>query len=100
MVLCGGEFGRTPKLNPFEGRDHWPHGFSIAVAGGGFRGGHVVGQTDPSGKKKEPINPVRVQDIHATVQHVLGIDYEKEIETPIGRPIALSDGKVIRELLG
>ena len=99
VVLCGGEFGRTPNLNPFEGRDHWPHAFSLAVAGGGFRRGTLYGGTDPSGKEKEPDKPVRVADIHTTVMHALGIDSDKEIQTPVGRPMALSDGKVIGELL-
>lgn len=99
IVLCGGEFGRTPKLNPVGGRDHWPYGFTVALAGGGMRGGHVIGSTDPEGESKEPAKPVTVQDIHATIQHAVGIDPEKEIITPVGRPLALSDGKVIRELL-
>lgn len=100
VVLCGGEFGRTPKLNPLEGRDHWPYGFSVAVAGGGFRTGHVHGSTDPSGESREPADPVNVQDLHATILHALSIDPEKEIRTPVGRPLALSDGRVVRGLLG
>jgi len=100
VVLCGGEFGRTPKLNPLEGRDHWPWGFSVAIAGGGFRRGHVHGSTDLEGESKEPSEPVTVQDLHATVLHSLGIRPEKEIKTPIGRPMALSDGQVIAGLLG
>lgn len=99
IVLCGGEFGRTPKLNPLEGRDHWPYGFSVAVAGGGFRGGLIKGATDPEGIKKEPSDPVRVEDLHATIQHALGIDPEKELMTPVGRPLTLSDGRVLRDLL-
>jgi hypothetical protein len=99
IVVCGGEFGRTPKLNLLDGRDHWPTGFSMLVAGGGFAGGRVLGATDPTGEKKDPSNPVRVQDLHATVQRVLGIDHSKEIMTPVGRPIALSDGRVIHDLI-
>ncbi len=99
VVLCGGEFGRTPKLNPLEGRDHWPYGFSVAVAGGGFRAGHVHGSTDPTGESREPADPVNVQDLHATILHALSIDPEREIRTPVGRPIALSDGRVVRALL-
>ncbi len=99
VVLCGGEFGRTPKVNALDGRDHWPHGFSMAVAGGGFKGGQVLGETDPKGESEEPAHPVRVEDLHATVQHLHGIDHEKEIMTHVGRPIALSEGEVLKELL-
>lgn len=98
VVLCGGEFGRTPKINLLEGRDHWPTGFSMLVAGGGFAGGRVIGETDPEGAKEAPADPVHVEDLHATVQHLLGIDSSKEIMTSIGRPIALSEGKVIQKL--
>ncbi|MFT5122198.1 MAG: hypothetical protein ACI9TH_003708 [Kiritimatiellia bacterium] len=99
VVLCGGEFGRTPKINPADGRDHWPHGFSVAVAGGGFVGGQVIGATDPEGEKQEPKDAVKVQDIHATVLHALGIDPENEYTTGAGRPIMLSDGKLIKGLM-
>jgi uncharacterized protein (DUF1501 family) len=99
LVICGGEFGRTPKINLLEGRDHWPTGFSMLVAGGGFAAGRVVGATDPSGEKKEPENPVKVEDLHATVQHLLGISANLEIQTPVGRPIKLSEGTVRKELL-
>ena len=99
VVLCGGEFGRTPKVNPLEGRDHWPYGFSVAIAGGGVRGGFVKGATDPEGGKKEPSDPVRVEDLHATLQHTLGINPEKELITPVGRPLVLSEGRILRDLL-
>ncbi len=99
IVICGGEFGRTPKINNVGGRDHWPHAFSMLVAGGGFAGGRVIGATDPEGVKKEPEKPVLVEDLHATVQDLLGIDYTKEMQTPIGRPMALSKGEVVKELL-
>lgn len=100
VVLCGGEFGRTPKLNAVGGRDHWPYGFTVALAGGGIRGGQVLGSTDPEGVSKEPEHPVSVQDLHATIQHVLGMNPDKELITPVGRPLALSEGRVIRELVG
>jgi uncharacterized protein (DUF1501 family) len=99
VVLCGGEFGRTPEINVADGRDHWPHGFSVAIAGGGIRGGRAVGSTDPTGRSEEPEAPVRVEDVHATVLEALGIDFEKELVTPVGRPLALSEGRVVRELL-
>lgn len=99
IVICAGEFGRTPKINRLDGRDHWPTGFSIALAGGGFRAGHVHGATDPSGESKEPDAPIKVAHIHGTVLHALGIEHDKEMMTPLGRPMALSKGKVISSLL-
>jgi uncharacterized protein (DUF1501 family) len=99
LVLCGGEFGRTPTLNPVGGRDHWPYGFSVALAGGGIRGGLVLGATDPAGESRTPDRPVAVEDLHATIHTALGLNPGKEIVTPVGRPIALSDGEVLRELL-
>ena len=99
IVFCGGEFGRTPKLNPFEGRDHWPHGFSVALAGGGFRKGLVIGSTDPEGVSEKPEKPVKVEHVHATIQSLMGIDPEKELLTPVGRPMTLSDGFPVDELI-
>jgi hypothetical protein len=99
IVLCIGEFGRTPQINPLDGRDHWPTGFSCVVGGGGLRSGIVLGGTDPTGASSQPSDPVRVQDLFATILHVLGIDPEHEIVTPIGRPIRYSDGALIARLL-
>jgi uncharacterized protein (DUF1501 family) len=93
-----GEFGRTPKLNPASGRDHWPNGFSVALAGGGIRGGVVVGATDPEGKKK-PTDPVTVGDLFVTILKTAGIDHEKKVSTKIGRPIAYAEGKPVKALL-
>lgn len=99
VVLCGGEFGRTPKVNIAGGRDHWPGGFSMAVAGGGFRGGVAFGETDPEGSKG-PTRPTKVDDLHATVLTTLGLDPATENIAPAtGRPIKLSSGRAIRELL-
>lgn len=98
LVLCMGEFGRTPSINPAGGRDHWPSGFSIALAGGGIHGGRVIGETDPEGKA-EVKNPVRVPELHATVFEAMGIDYEKLNQTPIGRTVKFSEGKPVRGLL-
>jgi hypothetical protein len=100
VVLCCGEFGRTPKVNPFGGRDHWPGGFSLAMAGGGLRGGVAIGQTDPEASQ-DPIRPTTIEDVHATVLRALGLDPAKENTAPTtGRPIKLSGGQPIRELLG
>ena len=98
VVLCGGEFGRTPSINPAGGRDHWPHGFSVALAGGGFRGGKVIGATDPEGSKSVE-RPIQVADLHATILNVLGIDFSRKVQTPVGRPVRLSPGKVIGDLI-
>ena len=100
VVLCCGEFGRTPKMNLTGGRDHWPTGFSLALAGGGIRGGVAIGETDPEGVK-EPTRPTSVEDVHATVYRALGLDPAKENTAPAtGRPLKLSPGRPIRELLG
>lgn len=98
VVLCCGEFGRTPSINPLGGRDHWPKGFSVAIAGGGIRGGQVIGATDPEGKK-DPVDPRNVADVHATVLAAVGIETGKTLQTNIGRTVKLSEGKVMRDLL-
>ena len=99
IVLCIGEFGRTPKINPLDGRDHWPNWFSCIVGGGGLAKGLVIGETDPAGTK-DATEPVPVNDLFATLLQQLGIDPSEETMTPIGRPIALSDGKPVSKLLG
>jgi uncharacterized protein (DUF1501 family) len=99
LLLVATEFGRTPKQNLTEGRDHWPHGFSVLLGGGGLRGGIAVGGTDPGGEKQEPDRAVRVEDVHATILRRLGIDTSEELITPIGRPIKISEGRVIQELV-
>jgi uncharacterized protein (DUF1501 family) len=101
VVLCAGEFGRTPHINPLGGRDHWVNGFSVALAGGGIRGGRVVGATDPEGRK-DPVDPINASDIHATVLAAVGLDPKKINIAPvgaIGRPITLSQGKPLQALL-
>lgn len=105
LVVCGGEFGRTPWVNPVAGRDHWPHGFTIAMAGGGIQGGRIIGETSPTPKKgtKTPSenlkDPHPIEDIHATIFSAMGIEFEKELDTPIGRPMKVSEGKPIKDLL-
>lgn len=99
VVMCCGEFGRTPELNPAAGRDHWPHGFSIALAGGGIPGGRVIGESDPEGGRVEFGKGTPVEDVHATVLQALGVDFAQELDTPINRPMKLSEGKVIQQLI-
>ncbi len=98
LVLCGGEFGRTPTVNRLGGRDHWPSGFSMALAGGAIRGGTVVGATDPEGGRNVE-EPRQIGDVHATLLTALGIDPAKELITPAGRPLKLADGHLISKLL-
>lgn len=98
LVICAGEFGRTPTVNPAGGRDHWPNGFSVALAGGGIRGGQVIGQTDPLAKD-EPKDQVTVGDLHATMLTAVGIDPAKINQTPIGRTVKFAEGKAIKGLL-
>ena len=98
VVLCGGEFGRTPQINGLDGRDHWPHNFAWAVAGGGLAGGLALGESDPAGSNRPAENAVTVSDLYATVLHVLGLDPASELMSPIGRPIKLSEGNLIPRL--
>lgn len=98
VVLCTGEFGRTPKVNLAGGRDHWPNGFSLAIAGGGIRGGQVIGATDPAGIK-HPDQPTSIADVHATILKAVGLEPHKENVSPVGRPIQLSQGTSIGALL-
>jgi uncharacterized protein (DUF1501 family) len=98
LIVMLSEFGRTPKINEDVGRDHWAGVFSCFMAGGGLKPGAVIGSSDEDGARPKD-HPVRVQDIHATVCHALGIDPNKEVMTPLRRPMKLVDGgKPIMEL--
>jgi Protein of unknown function (DUF1501) len=98
LVVWMGEFGRTPKINPQGGRDHWGDVFSVALAGGGVRGGVVHGASDAQGAQpKDGI--VRPEDLLATVFHCLGMRPDDKIIDPNGRPVAISRGEIIREIL-
>ena len=99
-VLVTGEFGRTPKINAKAGRDHWPRTFSVLMAGGGVRGGQIVGASDAQGMGPagEPITP---DQLAATLYHTLGIDFRREYHTSTGRPVMIvRGGSVIDGLLG
>ena len=101
LVVCGGEFGRTPRINPADGRDHWPHGFSTFLAGGGIRKGAVHGATaanpklDPDRPLDDVSDAVTVADLHATILHALEVQFDHELNTSIGRPIKRSEGTPI-----
>jgi hypothetical protein len=99
MVLWMGEFGRTPRINGQNGRDHWPQVFSMVAGGGGVEGGRIVGASDPQGFEIKD-RPVTVEDCAATLYHCLGIDAKKQMVNEFGRPIRiLNGGAPIRELL-
>jgi hypothetical protein len=91
LVIWMGEFGRTPLINPRAGRDHFPLAFSVALAGGGVRGGQAVGTTSPDGTEVTD-RPVTVPDLFCTFCHALGIDPRKENMAPLGRPIKIVEG--------
>jgi len=88
LVMVLSEFGRTPKINMNAGRDHHAKVFSCLLAGGGVKGGRVIGSSDADGMEPKD-RPVQVPDIHASVCHALGINYTKELTTPLGRPMKL-----------
>jgi hypothetical protein len=99
LVVWMGDFGRTPRINANAGRDHWPQCYSMVLAGGGIRGGQTIGESDAIGAapRSRPVSPA---DVHATVLAAMGYDasaigyYQAD-----GRPIPISDGKAIAELL-
>ena len=99
LVLVLSEFGRTPRINDGGGRDHWARVFSAFMAGGGIKGGTIIGASDEDGMDPAE-RPVKPFDLHATVCHALGIDHNREIITQQGRPMRLlrKDGQPIREL--
>jgi hypothetical protein len=97
LVVCMAEFGRSPKMNPVGGRDHWGHVYSVALAGGGIRGGQVVGASDRIGAQPRD-GCVQPQDLTATIFHCLGYRPDTEIHDALGRPLPISRGEVIRQV--
>lgn len=99
LVVVMGEFGRTPKVNPTAGRDHWGNAMSVLLAGGAIRGGQIVGATNIKGQ--HPVRrPVKPSDILATIYHQLGIPTHLQFTNRAGRPIPiLGDGRVLSELV-
>lgn len=100
LVVAMGEFGRSPKINPNGGRDHWGTCFSVALAGAGIGGGQIIGASDRLGAVPAS-RPVRPPDLAATIFHLLGIAPNAEFHDPIGRPRSVTDsGQPLRELVG
>jgi hypothetical protein len=101
MIVWMGEFGRTPKINESAGRDHFPNAWSTVLAGGGLKGGQVIGNTGEDGMEVRD-RPVSVPDLLATVVKGLGLDPTNQNISDVGRPIRLVDAKArpITEVLG
>ncbi len=99
LVVWGGEFGRTPMTEGTTGRDHNPHGFSMWLAGGGVKGGQVIGATDAVGLRAEQ-DVTDVHDIHATILHLLGLNHRRLTFRHNGRNERLTDnfGEVISQV--
>jgi hypothetical protein len=90
-LVCNlAEFGRTPRVNPAGGRDHWPQCFTVYFAGGGVQGGRIVGASDPIGAVPAD-RPVTPGEVVATIYHSLGLDLETKLPGPAGRPFPLVD---------
>ena len=100
LIIWGGEFGRMPVSEGGQGRDHNPHGFLVWLAGAGVKGGTSYGETDELGYKAV-VNPVTVNDLHATILHLLGLDHKKLTYTHNGRRFRLTDvaGTVLHPIL-
>jgi hypothetical protein len=97
LVVCLGEFGRTPKINSAAGRDHWAACNSVVLAGGGVRGGHVHGASDRAAAYPAT-TPISPDDLAATIYHTLGIDPHTEIHDRLGRPLPLANARPLSEL--
>ena len=91
------EFGRTPRISPNAGRDHWPDCFSVVLAGGGVRGGAVYGSSDRLGAHPAA-DPVSPGDLAATMFWRFGLDPTAEVRDLTGRPYRLADGQPLRRL--
>jgi uncharacterized protein (DUF1501 family) len=99
LVIWMAEFGRTPKINGAAGRDHWGNVFTVALAGGGVRGGVIHGSSDRiAAYPKEGV--VQPEDLMATIYHTLGIPLDTEIRDTLDRPLAITKGSIIRPILG
>jgi hypothetical protein len=98
LVVWVGEFGRSPRINKDAGRDHWPQCYSALLAGGGVKRGCVYGSSDKLGAFPAS-DPVRPEDLSATLFHLLGLDPATEVNDAVNRPLAISPGRVVRGVL-
>ncbi|MCA9167185.1 MAG: DUF1501 domain-containing protein, partial [Planctomycetales bacterium] len=98
LVVWVGEFGRTPKINNNESRDHWPQCYTALLAGGGVTAGQAYGTSDEYGMYPAE-HPVRPEDLSATMFHLLGINPQHEIRDRANRPFPISSGEIVRSIL-
>ena len=99
LVVTVGEFGRTPQINPSQGREHWGMCYTGLLAGGGIRGGQVYGSSDKLAAYPRD-NPVAPEDLLATIYHAMGISLESEVRDQENRPQRITDGKPVLALFG
>jgi hypothetical protein len=98
LVVVATEFGRTPDINMNVGRDHYPQAFSVALAGGGVRGGKVFGETDAEGREIAG-DPIEIPSLNATIAYALGLPLEQAVFSPEKRPFTVADkGRPILDL--
>jgi hypothetical protein len=101
VLMVTGEFGRTPKINQRGGRDHWPRAMFVLMAGGGVRGGQVIGASDEKGAGPASGEGITPEQVGTSFYHALGINHEQEFHTTSGRPVMIvRDGSVIPSLFG
>jgi uncharacterized protein (DUF1501 family) len=99
LVIIGGEFGRTPRINAKAGRDHWPTCYTNILVGAGVKPGFILGTSDALGELPKE-RPISIQDMYATMYHLLGIDYTKSYLNEANRPVPMIGyGEPIEEIL-
>jgi hypothetical protein len=97
LVVAMGEFGRTPRINAQQGREHWGPCYTVAFSGGGVRGGQVYGKSDRIGAYPTE-NPISPEDVLATMYHALGIHPDAEVYDREGRTVKVCDGRALTTL--
>lgn len=97
LVVCTGEFGRTPRISSHNGRDHWPGVWNMLMAGGGVRGGQVIGSSDAHASEPKD-RPIHAAEVAATMYHVLGIDCRQRLRGPDGQLLPLVEAEPVWEL--
>ena len=98
LVVAAGEFGRTPRINRDGGRDHWAGVNSMLLAGGGIKRGHIFGSSDRIAAYPDS-NPIGPGDVYTTLLHCMGVDPRAEVKDRLGRPLLVSSGNVIQDVL-